>query len=131
MKVEKAIILLVIAAFLTTSVSSLSVIPDASTKDGAIEISKEAKLVKDGLVRSQSFTVEAHYLNASAIEQLKKGHLRAIFEKVPEGHSVWEVTWWFRPKRELWGYSVIVEVDSETGALIHEEMGIGLQLRRN
>jgi hypothetical protein len=130
MKVEKTIILLIAAVFFTTSLMRLSSIPDPSTKEGAIRISKEAKLVKYGLATSHSFSVEAHFLNASTVERLKKGHLRAIFEKVPEGHSVWEMKWWFRPERALWSYSVIVEVDNETGALIHEEMGIGLELVR-
>jgi len=36
------------------------------------------------------------------------------------------LVWWFRYKEGVGGYSVIVIVDSETGAIIHEETGIAL-----
>jgi len=128
-KLEEVIILLVIAAFIITSVSSLITIPDPSTREGAIEISKQGRLVKMGLARLRSFTIEAQHLNASTVEQLKRGHLRVIYEKVPEGHSVWNLTWWFKYNERIGAYSVIIVIDSETGAIIHEEMGIAL--RRN
>lgn len=138
-KLEKTIILLIIAAFITTSVSSLSSIPEPSTKEGAIEISKEAKLVKEGLANAYISSTETNYYNYSMIERIKRLHSDPIFKNVPkgafweekvlEGHSVWEVTWWFRNEREIWGHSAIVIVDSETGAIIQEEMGIRLLLR--
>ncbi len=60
----------------------------------------------------------------SSDTQLKVGHNSELYEKVPEGHSVWEVIWWLRYQTKPGGYDVIVIVDAETATIIHEEKGI-------
>lgn len=125
MSLEKTIALFVIAAFIVTSVNSLSALGNPITREEAIEISKNSNLVKESLAVAYSFTIEANYYNSSMVEQLKTSHLREIFENVPEGHSVWQVIWWFRYSEGLAaGYDIIVIIDAETGTIIHETQGI-------
>ncbi|MBX5327351.1 MAG: hypothetical protein ACQXXH_04695 [Candidatus Bathyarchaeia archaeon] len=132
-KLEKVMVLVVIGVFIVSSVNSLSGLGDPITREEAIEISKNSELVKEGLAVAHRFTIETNYYNSSRLEQLRKWHSDEIFknvprdafweEKVPEGHSVWEVIWWFR--YGVGGYNVIVIVDAETGTIIHETKGIG------
>lgn len=124
-ELEKVIILLVIGAFVVTSANSLVGLDDSITRAEAVEISKNSNLVKEGLAIAYRFAIETNYYNSSMVEQLKLGHNREIYEKVPKGHSVWQVVWWFRYKEGMaTGYTVIVIVDAETGTIIHEEKGI-------
>jgi len=107
-------------------VNSLSTLGDPITKEEAIEISKNSQLVKEGLAAYGYFTFGAAYYNSSWVEQMKKGHAREMYERVPEGHGVWKVHWTFTLSEGLWvGYTVIVVVDAETGTIIHETKGVG------
>jgi hypothetical protein len=114
-----------------TSVILLSTMKNSNvkgpvTEEEAVEISKNSKLVQEGLTRSSKFTVETDYYNSSRVEQLKGGPDGAEFEKTPEGHSVWQVIWWLFYQTKPGGYDIIVIVDAETGKLLHEETGIEL-----
>jgi hypothetical protein len=121
---KKVIILLVIGAFIVTYVNLLIAPDDAITREEAIEISENSELVKEGLTIARNFTIETNYRNSSMVEQLKLGHNRELYEKIPEGHSAWEVIWWFIYQTKPGGYNVIVIVDAETATIIHEEKGI-------
>ena len=130
---EKVIIVIMIGALTLTSVYSLDALGNPITREEAIEISKNSELVKEGLAAAHRFTIETNYYNSSRLEQLKKWHSDEIFknvprdafweEKVPEGHSAWEVIWWLRHGVD--GHTVIVIVDAETGNIIHEAKGAG------
>ncbi len=134
MNLEKMIVLLVVGTLIVTSVNSLSTLGNEITREEAIEISKNSELVKDGLAISHSFTIETDYYDSLRLEQLREWHSGEIFEnvprdafweeKVPEGHSVWEVIWWFGYKARPGGYNVIIIVDAETGVIIYETIGI-------
>jgi hypothetical protein len=141
MNLEKIITLLVIGAFIVTSINSLNTLGDPITREEAIEnslntlgdpitreeaieISKNSELVKEGLAISRSFTIETNYRNSSMVEQLKLWHNSEVYEKVPEGHSVWEVIWWLTYQYPPGGHNVIVIVDAEMATIIHEEKGI-------
>ena len=100
-----------------------SITREPITREEAIEISANSELVKEGLAISRSFTIETNYCNSSTVEQLKLGHSE-LYDKVPEGHSVWEVIWWLRYQAVPGGYNVIVIVDANTATIIHEEKGI-------
>ena len=91
-------------------------------REEAIEINKNAKLVKEGLAIAHGSGAEADYYNSSMVERLQKSHLQEIFRKVPEEHVVWEVTWMIN--KRVGGYLVIVIIDAETGEIIHETMGV-------
>ena len=112
-------------AFSVISINSLTTLGDPITKEEVIEISKNSELVKEGIATFSCFTVEANYYNSSLVEQMKKGHTREMYEKVPEGHSIWKVIWAFTYGGLMVGYTVIVIVDFETGTLIHETKGAG------
>lgn len=132
--IDKAIMLLVIGAFIVTSINSLNALGDAITREKAMEISRNSELVKEGLAIAYSFTIETNYYNSSRLEQLRKWHSDEMFENVPrdafweenvpEGHSVWEVIWRFRYQTKPGGYNVIIIVDAETGAILYETTGI-------
>lgn len=123
----KITLLFVIGAFIVTSINSLSAPGDPITREEATEISKNSVLVIKGMANSYSFEVEARYYNSSLVEQLKKGHNRETYEKVPVGRSVWQVVYSFR--RVKWlseGPTAIVIIDAELGIIIHEEWGVYL-----
>lgn len=65
---------------------------------------------------------EANYYNASMVERLKLGHNKETYEKVPEGHTIWQVVWDMHMSWE--GYLIIVLVDAEIGKILHEEKGV-------
>lgn len=122
---EKAMILLVVGTFIVTSINSLNALGNPITREEAIEISKNSGLVKEGMATTQRASIDPTYYNSSMVEQLRAGHNRELYERVPVGHSVWNVVWWF----SYWigsssGYTVIVIVDAETGIMIHETKGI-------
>jgi len=126
---EKVVILIVIGAFIVTSVNSLNSLNGLGspiTSEEAIEISKNSELVKEGVAIAQSFTIGTTYYNSSMVGQLKEGHNGEAYEKIPEGHSVWQVVWWFSYQTKPGGYVVIVIVDAETGILTYETKGIEL-----
>jgi len=113
--------MLVIVSFAFTSVNLLSAQGSPITREEAIEISKNATLVQEGLAIARSTSIEALYLNSTEVEQKKEGSSRILFENVPEGHSVWEIRWWFGAG--LGGYVIGVIVDAEVGAIITEVRG--------
>ena len=132
MSVEKIIIILVIFSFFLTSINVLGMQGDVLTREEAIEISKNSSLVQEGLAKAYYATIETHFYNSQRIEELKEWHSNEIFknvpkdafweEKVPEGHSVWEVIWYF--KEGVGGYTVVVIVDAKVGVIITEAMGV-------
>lgn len=124
MNIEKAIILLVLGAFVVTSISSLSALGGPIAKEQAIEISKSSALVKQGLAVAHSFEVDATYYNSSMVDRLREGHNKEMYAKVPVGHSVWNVVWSIY--KGVGGYVIIVLVDAETGTILHDETGIVL-----
>jgi|GEM_PF-3349793 len=122
---EKAMILLVVAVFIMTSINSLNALGNPITREEAIEITENSGLVKEGLATTQRAAIDPTHYNSSMVEQLRAGHNWELYERVPVGHSVWNVVWWF----SYWiggssGYTVIVIVDAETGIMIHETKGI-------
>jgi len=132
MNVEKIIIILVIFSFFLTSINVLGIQGNLLTREEAIEISKNSSLVQEGIAKTYYATIETHHYNSQRIEELKEWHSDEIFEnvpkdafweeKVPEGHSVWEVIWYF--SEGVGGYMVGVIVDAEVGAIINELRGL-------
>jgi len=119
--------LLVIGAFTVTAVNSLTAPSNPITKEEAIEISKRAELVRDGMAAYANVRVgEATFYNSSWVERMKTGHNREIYLRVPEGHDVWQVIW--SVHKVVGGYLVIVVVDAETGIIIQETTGVGFRM---
>jgi hypothetical protein len=128
-RLERAIILAVIGVFILSCLNLSSVFSNSITKEEAIEISENSDLVKEGLAIAYSFSADATYYNSSAVEQLKQGHNREIYENVPEGHGAWELVWGIN--RGLGGYLIIIIVDAGSRTMIHETKGIELEKGRN
>jgi len=146
---EKVLVFLVLAVFLVASVSSFIVAEIPVSREQAIGISRKSQLVQQGLLTSSSFEIEANYYNASRVEELQRqreqlieqlnrwrreqghGQLENVTKddywefKVPEGHSVWEVIWWFNNPGFVGGYNAIVIIDAERAVIIDEPAGIG------
>jgi len=116
--------MLVIGVFIVTSIS-IGALGGSITKEEAIEISRNSGLVKEGMSTYDHSQVDATYYNSSLVEQMKEGHARDIYEKVPEEHGIWKVTWTFNPGGLLIGYTVIVIVDAETGTIVYSTKGVG------
>lgn len=120
---EKALILLIIGAFIVNSLNLLTTPSNPiTTEEEAVEISKRADLVRDGIAKSSRFSSGATYHNSSWVEQMNKGHNKDIYLKVPSGHDIWQVTWafWFL----VGGYTVIVIVDAQTRKITYETLGV-------
>jgi len=127
MSLERALILLVIGAFTATSVSLLMSPAVPLTREGAMEVSKKAELVRHGIATSRSSQIsEATYHNSTWVEMMKNGHNKEMYLKVPEGHGIWQIVWTFT-EFPVSGYTVIVIVDAEIGRIAHETVGIGFR----
>jgi hypothetical protein len=122
---EKLAIALVLGIFLSASIILLSAMRHPVTGEEAIEISRNSGLVQEGMATYEGSHVGVTHYNSSWVEQMKQGHDREMYEQVPEGHAIWEVTWTFSPKGGLMiGYTVIVVVDAETGAMAFDTKGL-------
>jgi hypothetical protein len=123
---ERIIIALAVVSFAFTSVCLLSIREVPLTREEAIEISKGSSLVKEGLAIAYSISVEAHYYNSQRIEQLRELHPafweEEVARKLPKGHSVWDIIWYFH--KGIGGYTIGVIVDAEVGAIINELKGV-------
>lgn len=128
LKIEKIATMLGIGIFIVAFAGSLGTVGNALSKEGAVEITKCSNLVKEGIATYGFGSIgEVDYYNASWVEQMKTGHASEMYEKVPQGHGIWEVIWVFTRANVWMGYTVIVIVDAETGTLIHETKGVGLE----
>jgi hypothetical protein len=111
------------ASLMILSTKKDSVVIGPVTGEEAREISKSASLVIDGLANSSASGLdEVNYYNFSMVENLKESHESGMYDEVPQGHAIWEVIWHFQ-KGAQGTYLVIVIIDAETGAIVHEETG--------
>jgi hypothetical protein len=95
-------------------------------KEEAIEISKNAKLFKEGIAVTLRYSSYAYFYNSTMVDRLKHGHNRLLYQEVPQGHSIWEVEWTFLYQEKPGGYIILIIVDAETGIITHQVMGAGL-----
>jgi len=124
MSLEKVLIVFVIGAFIVASLNSLNAVGHPITGEEAIEISEKSRLVKEGMCEHDDFKIGCvRYYNSSSVEQMRKAHAGGIYEKVPEGHGMWEVGWDFRYRTMFATGTIIITVDAETGAIIDEAYG--------
>lgn len=127
--VEVVTIFVIIAIFTVTcveSLTSLSMLGGPITEEEAIEISKSSEFVKEGMATCGyvSSGAGAGYYNSSWVEQMKKGHSKGAYEKIPEGHDIWEVHWAFMVEGGYRTDTVIVIVDAEWGIIMYDGKGI-------
>jgi hypothetical protein len=129
---EKATVLLIIemlvaiGLFVPTCPNLLITFSNPMRKEEAIEISKNAKLFKEGIAVTLRYSSYAYFYNSTMVDRLKHGHNRLLYQEVPQGHSIWEVEWTFLYQEKPGGYIILIIVDAETGIITHQVMGAGL-----
>jgi len=104
--IERVIVTLVIASFALTSINTLILQGNSLTREEAIEISRNSKLVQSLLEGADWYTVQARHLNKT-----QNG----------KDHEIWHVTWHINPQG-LGGvdYLVTHDIDEETGETLYE-----------
>lgn len=107
MDMERILAMLVIVSFVFTSINMFVVQGGSVTKEEAIEISRNSKLVRSLLEGADRYTLEVHYLNKT---QSGKNHRR------------WHITWYIHPTGAVSAFSYIVShsIDSKTGEILAE-----------
>ena len=128
---EKLVVTSLLVVFAAAFGSTLVMKGFSLTEEEAVEISRNSGLVQKYAANASSFILETHYYNLSEIERLKQLHSDPIFQNapedyfwersLPEGHTAWEVIWWFH--YGIGGYDVGVFVDADTGIIIYEALG--------
>lgn len=97
------------------------------TEEQAKEISAFAELVKKCRGFFNYFSEDgAEFHDASWVALVKTGHAGDHYKDVPDGHSIYLVFWSFADSASSADTCVvIVTVDADTGAIVHERYGLG------
>ena len=108
MNLEKIMAILVIVSFSLTSINILIVQEISLTKEEAIEISRNSKLVRSFLEDADRYTLEVHHLNKT---------------QAGMDHGVWDITWYIHPNNAPSAFAYVVShtIDEETGEILREE----------
>jgi hypothetical protein len=114
---EKVIVVLVVASFALTSMSTLITAGNPLTKEEAIEISRNTAIVQQALDETGGeMIVEAEYWSAEYINSLMGKYPSDVTEDLPNDHGVWRVHWVnYAP-----GYRILHFIDELTGKVLHE-----------
>jgi hypothetical protein len=107
---EKLLVTVVIASIVFTSTNILIGQGGALTREEAIEISRNTKLVQSFLENADRYTLEVHYLNKTQSDT---------------GHGIWTIIWYIHPANAVsaFSYDVIHIIDEETGEILEEGAG--------
>ena len=94
---------------------------DSLSREEAIEISRNSKLVRSLLEDSDRYTLEVHYMNETQVNKTREEQpwLQKFY---PKDHSVWSVTWYIHPEGAVSAFAHVVShvIDAETGQILHE-----------
>lgn len=104
---KKATVILVVFSFTLTSINMFVVQGGSLTKQEAIGISRNSKLVRSLLEGADYYTLEVHYLNKTQINK---------------DHGVWCITWYIHPMDAASAFRYVVShsIDEETGEILDE-----------
>lgn len=104
---EKVMAILVVFSFVLTSISIFAVQGGSLTKEEAIKISRNSKLVRSLLEGADYYTLEVHYLNRT---------------QVNNDRGMWFITWYIHPIGAVSGFAYVVShsIDEETGEILDE-----------
>ena len=104
---EKVIATFVVLSFTLTLMSTLIVAGNSLTKEEAIEISRNSKLVQSLLEDADRYTLEVHYQNKT--ESGKE-------------HGIWLITWYIHPTGATSAFAFVIShaIDEETGEILYE-----------
>jgi len=97
------------------------------TEEQAKEISTFAELVERCKEAFNFFSEDcAEFHDASWVTLMKTSHAGNHYKDVPDGHSIYLVFWSFADSASSADTCVvIVTVDADTGAIVHERYGLG------
>jgi len=116
------IITLVIASFAFTSINTLIAVGGPITREEAIEISRNTKLVRSRLEEADRYSFEIRHFNQTQIEKIIEQYpdRRAWY---PKDHGAWDITWYFHPRGAVSAVARVVShtIDDETGQILFEE----------
>jgi len=98
---EKVIVVLVVASFALTSMSTLITAGNPLTREEAIEISRNSQLVQRFWENADRYMLEVNYQNQT---------------------DVWHITWYIHPMDAVSAFAYVVSqsIDGETGEILDE-----------
>jgi len=104
---EKILVILVVASFVFTSINIFAARRGLLTREEAIEISRNSKLVQSLLENADRYTLEVHYLNKT---------------QSGKEHGIWKIMWYIHPTGAIsaFEYGVSHSIDEETGEILDE-----------
>jgi len=105
--VEKLIVIFAVIVFALTFISMFVVRGGSLTREEAIGISRNSKLVRSLLEGADRYTLEVYYLNKT---------------QVYENHGIWSITWYIHPidAPSAFAYVVSQTINEETREILSE-----------
>jgi len=105
--VEKLIVIFAVIVFALTFISMFVVRGGSLSREEAIEISRNSKLVRSLLEGADRYTLEVRYLNET---------------QVYEDRGVWSIMWYIHPidAPSAFAYVVSHTINEETGEILSE-----------
>lgn len=121
LNLERMMVMLVIVSFAFTSINIFAVQGFSLTREEAIEISRNSKLVRNLLEGADYYTLEVHYLNKTQVNEAREEY-PWLQKYYPKDRSVWTVSWYIHPEGAVsaFRYGVWHVIDAETGQILHE-----------
>jgi hypothetical protein len=114
---EGILSILIITAFILTSIIVYATGGNSLTREEAIEISRNATIVQTALNEGKGMlAIEANHWTAAYIRSLEGKYPGDVYEKLPQGHGVWRVCWDITPP----GYQILHFIDELTGEILYE-----------
>jgi hypothetical protein len=89
------------------------------TKEDAVEIGRNSKLVGELAEQAYEVTLEVHHLSATEVNEAKENFSWLPY---PANRSIWLITWYIRPSNDSAFTHVVGQIiDDETGQILDEE----------
>jgi hypothetical protein len=115
----------VLIPFSLTSAGILIANQGPITREEAIDISRNTKLVRDLMEKADRYTLEIFYLNKTEVNRFRADYpYSGLLEMYPADRDIWVVMWYIHPKGTASSVADGVNhvIDAETGQILHEGM---------
>jgi len=118
---ERTFSILIITAFVLTSIIVYATGSNSLSREEAIDISRRSELVCTLMENADRHTLEVHYMNKTQVNKARE-EMPWLKEDFPENRSVWTVTWYIHPEGAVSAFAYVVShvIDAETGQILHE-----------
>lgn len=119
--IERIPIILIVLLFAVTLMNMLVMQGSSLTREEAIEISRNSRVVGDLLKDAEYYTLIVRYMNSTQVNKARE-EFPSLNESYPENRSIWLVTWYIRPKDAVSSFSYIVShvIEEDMGQIIYE-----------